>query len=109
MPRHHSQLVNRSPLPPSFSPSAHTMLSDAAGALPTGSLGMMARMAQQGMKKREADLAASGAAALKLSSVSRKPVVISGPPAVGKSTLIARLLSERSDSFIFAVSCTTVR
>jgi len=73
-----------------------------AGALPTGSLGLMVKMAQQGAKQREA-APRSTADGTPL----HRPVVLCGPPGVGKSTLVARLLQSRPDRFTFSVSCTT--
>ena len=83
-----------------------------AGAVPTGSLGVAVRLAQNRIqsaeKQRQAaqvgDTAGEAAAAAKA-----RVVVLCGPSGVGKSTLIARLLEDSPQALGFSVSCTTRR
>ena len=84
-----------------------------AGALPTGSLGIAVRLAQQRLAK-ESDAADEGGAVGSgaggaAGGVGADPplVVLCGPSGVGKQTLIARLLDEAPDQYGFSVSCTT--
>ena len=80
-----------------------------AGAMPTGSLGMAVRLAQDRLKKKEAEGAAAAAAggAAAAAASGAQLVVLCGPSGVGKSTLIARLLEDDPARFGFSVSCTT--
>ena len=80
-----------------------------AGAMPTGSLGMAVRLAQSRLKSSQAKAEAAAAGDLAAAATLRGPglVVLCGPSGVGKSTLIARLLTDYPDRFGFSVSCTT--
>jgi len=74
-----------------------------AGAMPTGSLGVMAKVVQANVRSRK------GASGETVASVglNSKLVVVSGPSGVGKSTLIAKLLAESPARYGFSVSSTT--
>ena len=76
------------------------------GAMPTGSLGLMAKVAAANFKSKEERAAAAAAA---VGAPVRRPqlIVICGPSGVGKSTLIGKLLAEQSDRYGFSISSTT--
>jgi len=74
-----------------------------AGAMPTGSLGVMAKVVKANVRSRKG-ASDETAASVGLNS---KLVVVSGPSGVGKSTLIAKLLAEAPSRYGFSVSSTT--
>lgn len=79
-----------------------------AGALPTGSLGVAIKLAQNRVNaaKRAVD-SAQGAPTAAAAPAQAPLIVLCGPSGVGKSTLIAKLLEDFPDKFGFSVSSTT--
>lgn len=78
------------------------------GAMPTGSVGMMAKVLKAGVRsKEEREAMAAANAAQAAGRPPSKLIVLCGPSGVGKSTLIARLLAEAPERFGFSISCTT--
>jgi len=76
-----------------------------AGAMPTGSLGVLTKVVQANLKNREASTA--GGERPMAGAAGKRLVVLCGPSGVGKSTIIGRLLAEKPDKFDFSVSSTT--
>lgn len=75
--------------------------------MPTGSLGMAVKLAQNRINSAKNKAGGDEGAAVVASAAGAGLVVLCGPSGVGKSTLIARLLGEYPERFGFSVSSTT--